>query len=204
MKDIIVLVADGTMLNVIEALLQRIPFSSNTRDFASDVINNIGHDSGCYNDAHEFLRPFINQYHYALVIFDKEGCGSEDKKRVEIEDEVQALLNKNGWLDRSSVVVIDPELENWIWQNSPHVERAFGWEEATSMYKWCLAEGILAHGDQKPIRPKETMHKILRKTRTSISSSIYKKIAQTCSYKNCTDLAFIKFINQLELWFKVP
>ena len=184
MKDLIVIVADGTMQKVIEELLKRMPISSGTKNFSFDVISNIGNDAGCYNDSHEILRNFITQYNYAMVIFDKEGSGVEEKSREEIESETHLLLNRNGWESRNTVIVIDPELENWIWQNSPHVEQAFGWNSPESLYLWCHNNGIIAHGEQKPFRPKESLHRILKETKTPFSSSIHKKIASKISYKN--------------------
>jgi hypothetical protein len=201
MKDLVVLVADGTMQKVLEEFLRRLPLSSGISSFTFDVISNIGHDSGCYNDSHEFLKSFEKQYRFAAIVFDREGSGVEHKTREEIEKDVQGLLNRNEWVDRNVVSVIDPELENWIWQNSPHVEDAFGWEAQTSLYQWCYNEGLIAHGDLKPFRPKETMEKILRITKTPFSSSIHKKIAQKVSYKSCTDGAFLKLLNQLKQWF---
>ncbi|MBN8700879.1 MAG: hypothetical protein J0L54_14825 [Chitinophagales bacterium] len=201
MKDLVVLVADGTMQKVVEEILLRVPRSSGTSDFTFDVIPNIGHDSGCYNDSHELLRSFSTQYRFAMVIFDFEGSGVEIKSINEIENDVERLLDNHGWQNRNSVAVINPELENWIWQDSPHIEEAFGWENNTPLYQWCRTEGLIAHGDSKPIRPKETMQRVLKFTRTPFSSAIHKKIAKVVSYKRCTDRAFLKILNQLKNWF---
>ncbi len=201
MKDLVVLVADGTMQKVVEEFLKRVPVSSKISNFSFEVITHIGHDSGCYNDGHEFLKSFSNQYRYATVVFDKEGCGQEHKDREQLEKDVQNMLDNNEWLDRNTAIAIDPELENWIWQDSPHVEDAFGWEANTSLYQWCFHEGLIAHGDLKPLRPKETMERVLRITNTPFSSSIHKKIAQKVTYKRCTDQAFLKFLNKLIEWF---
>src|SRR5438067_138022 len=114
MKYLIVAVADGYQEKVMEALLPRVPASSGTREFSYDIIKNPGHDSGSYNESHELLRSSINQYHFALVIFDFEGTGAEHlKTKTQIENEVHDLLNINGWDKRNAVIVIQPELENW-------------------------------------------------------------------------------------------
>ncbi|MBI2729319.1 MAG: hypothetical protein HYX40_00950 [Sphingobacteriales bacterium] len=202
MKDLVVIVADGTIQKVLEELLRRVAVSSNTNNFTFDVISNIGHDAGCYNDSHEILINFVNQYFYAMVVFDKEGSGVEEKPRTTIEEDVESLLDKNGWAGRNSVIVIDPELENWIWQNSPHVENAFGWNSTDNLYAWCYGHGIIAQGESKPFRPKESLQRILKETKTPFSSSIHKKIAEKVSYKNCQDPAFVKLTKTLYEWFK--
>ena len=199
MKDLIVVVADSYQEKVIEALLPRIPITSNTKTFTYDIIRNPRNDSGSYNDSHELLRPYINQYHFAIVVFDHEGCGVEDTKtRVETESDVEGLLSINGWPNRNSVIVIDPELENWMWIDNPNVQDAIGWFGIESLYVWARANGKIAHGEAKPIRPKETLEEALRISNSAKSSSIYKKIAGTVSYKGCTDPAFIKLIQTIK------
>jgi hypothetical protein len=202
MKDVIVVAADSYQEKVLEALLPRVPASSNTQAFTFDIVRNPRNDSGSYNDSHELLRPAIKLYRYAIVIFDYEGSGVEDvKSRIEVEKDVEALLNKNGWQGRNCVVVIKPELENWMWVDSPHVQDAIGWQELESLYIWARAKGRIAHGDHKPIRPKETLEEAMRVSKTPKSAAIYKKIASKVSYRRCEDPAFQKLINQLTVWF---
>lgn len=204
MKDLIVSAADSYIEKIVEALFPRLFISAQTRNFNFDIIKNPGHDPGSYNDSHELLRAFTKQFQFALVIFDYEGSGIETtKSRAEAEADVEHLLSISGWHNRCSVIVIDPEIENWIWQNNPHVETAIGWEQSESLYSWAMKEGKIAKGDAKPFRPKESFHDALRINHTSKSASIYKKIASTVSYKNCSDPAFLKMISKLREWFPV-
>ena len=204
MRDLIIAVADSYQEKVMEALLPRVPLSSGTRAFTYDIVRNIGNDSGSYNDSHELLRPAIKQYHFALVLFDYEGTGVENvRTREQAESDVEGLLSANGWLNRNAVAVIKPEIENWIWLDSPHVQSAIGWERQESLYTWARANGKMADDDFKPIRPKETMEEALRISNTSKSSAIYKKIAASVSYKKCVDPAFQKVITKLTEWFPI-
>jgi hypothetical protein len=202
MKDLIVAVADSYQEKVMEALLPRIPISSGTRPFSFDIVRNPGNDSGSYNDSHELLRPAIKQYYFALVVFDFEGTGIENiKSREDAELTVENLLSINGWDGRNAVAVIKPEVENWMWTDSPHVESAIGWEKQESLYTWAKNNGKIAVGDSKPVRPKETLEEALKISKTSKSSAIYKKIATNVSYKKCNDPAFLKLILKLQEWF---
>jgi len=203
MKDIIISVADSYQEKVLEALLPRVPLSSGTRRFTFDIIKNPGHDSGSYNDSHELLRSSINQYCFALVLFDFEGTGAEHKTKVEIENEVSNLLNINGWENRNAVIVIKPELENWMWIDNTHVEDAIGWESKESLYTWARNLGYIKDNELKPSRPKETLEKALKLSGTPKSASVYKKIAAQVSYKKCTDPSLKQLIFQLQHWFPI-
>lgn len=203
MKDIIILVADGCQEKLIEGLLPRIPNSSNTKPFTYDIYKHPEHDSGCCNDSQEILRPFINQYRYAIVILDYEGCGHESNKSCqEVEQIIEGKLRSNGWEGRNVAIVVNPEIENWVWINSQHVEAAIGWNSDQSLYDWSRTSGFLAQGDSKPIRPKETFEKALKKSNTSKSSAIFKKISTKVSYKKCEDEAFKKLLSKLIEWFR--
>lgn len=204
MRDLIVVTADSYQEKVFEALLPRIPSVSGTNQFTFDIIRNMANDSGSYNTSHELLRPYINAYRYALVVFDFEGCGAEFSfNREEIEANVEKMLASNGWNNRGSAIVIKPEIENWMWIDNVNVHKAIGWESKISLYEWGINQGLIARGDAKPLRPKETLEKALKLCGTSKSSSIYKKIAQTVSYRNCKDPSFLKLIHLMQNWFPI-
>ncbi len=202
MKDLIVAVADSYQEKIMEALLPRVPKVSGTTPFTFDIIRNPHNDSGSYNDSHELLRPAIKSYNFALVMFDYEGSGVENvRTREQSESDVEALLSANGWQDRNAVIVIKPEIENWIWLDHPIVGHAIGWEKSESLYTWARKNGKITSESYKPERPKETFEEVLRMSNTPKSSAIYKKIATVVSYKRCNDPAFQKVISTLQKWF---
>ena len=92
-----------------------------------EIRRHVNRDSGCRTNAANFLRPYLRAYHYALVIFDRHGCGSRGT-REEIQEEVEIDLTRNGWEGRSKAIVIDPELEVWVWSRSPIVAEVLGWD----------------------------------------------------------------------------
>jgi len=202
MKDLIVLTADQNMLFLMNGLLPRFPDSLETIEFTFDVFKHPEHDAGCVRTCSDFLRPFINQYRFAIVILDFEGCGKEDKSRIEIETKIETNLNKNGWDGKSCSIVIQPELENWIWINSPHVSDALNWDADIGLFDWLEQNNYKDPLLPKPTRPKETLELVLKKTQKGRSSSIYKKIASNASFRNCSDVSFIKLKEQLISWFK--
>ncbi|MEK7253640.1 MAG: hypothetical protein AAB316_02775 [Bacteroidota bacterium] len=202
MKDLIILVADLDTENVLKGLLPRLEHVCGTRNFSFDLRRHINRDPGCLNESADFLRPFSNQYHHALVVFDKEGCGQESQAREELETKVADALASNGWQEEKvAAIVVDPEIENWMWLNSPHVSKALNWEESQSLYAWLVENGWRRENASKPDRPKEAMETVLKKTRKPRSASIYKSIAENVSFSKCEDQAFLKLLDKLKTWF---
>lgn len=160
------------------------------------------HDPGCLLDGHNVLRVYQGLYHHAMILLDREGCGRESTTRTELESEVEERLHQSGWGDRGAAVVLDPELENWVWSQSPEVDRALGWSGTSPDLRSALIEkGLLNKSSAKPSDPKAAMKFALRKARVNPSASIYLELAQNVSFKRCQDLSFTKFKSVLQSWF---
>jgi len=159
-------------------------------------------DPRCLKRAHEFLRPFCRQYDHALVVFDHEGSGAERRTREELEDRVEDRLRQSGWGDRAGAVVVDPELEAWVWSDSPEVATALGWQgRAPGLREWLLREHFLGEGEVKPSRPKEAMETAIRLARKPRSAALFSQLAAKVSLRRCEDQAFKKLTGLLREWF---
>lgn len=123
--------------------------------------------------------------------------------REQLELQVEGQLAAAGWHGNSAVIVIDPELENWVWSPSPHVSTALGWRDANEdLRQWLVEEGFLAAAAQAKLsRPKKAMEAVLRHVRKPRSSAIYREIAGKVSLTSCVDPAFQKFCQTLQGWF---
>jgi len=201
-KDVIILVADTNMEKTVSAILTR-QESLKIHEIKFDVFVHPEHDAGVFNNAHEYLRycqsQSQSQYKYAMVLFDKKDCGFKGN-REDIEKKVEDNLIKSGWGDRCSVIAIDPELEIWVWSESPHVATALGWKMG-KLNSWLKKNNFILSNETKPRDPKEAMESALAKKRIPRSSSIYAEIAQNVSLKFCTDSSFLKFKKTLQQWF---
>lgn len=203
-SDLVVLAADKNMKFAIQGLLNR-PEALGIRPVSSVFYIHPESDPGCLLRADAFLRPFINRFARAIVMFDREGCGREQNTREELEREVTSGLSRSGWGDRASVIVIDPELENWVFSDSPEVDTAIGWAGRNpSLRSWLERQNYLMVGQVKPSRPKEALEAALRHVRMPRSSSIYGQLAERVGLGRCTDRAFLNLKQRLQSWFPVP
>jgi hypothetical protein len=200
-KDLIVLAADEQIKFAVKGLLARGP-AMGFREPIIDLNVHPAKDPGCLLRGHEFLRASSRQYRHAIVLFDREGCGKEHLSREELEREVEHRLASSGWADRAAAVVLDPELEVWVWSDSPQVDAVLGWAGRTpQLAQWLEAQGYRAANQPKPNEPKKALEHALRSVRKARSSVIFHELAQHVSIKRCTDPSFLKFKALLQQWF---
>ena len=208
MRDCLFLVADKTMGGMVRGFLSRENFhlSLNCGPFEFDpkqdlLVANGLNDPGLYNRANELLKGYRKSYRHAVVILDADWDGSPGT--LDILTRLRSHLEDAGWnRNEACAVVIDPELENWVWQDSRHVCAAVGYESFDRLRVDLEGQGFWLPGQNKPLRPKEAFEWTLRKTGKPLSSSIYQQMAAKVSIKGCKDEAFIDLITALRSWFQ--
>jgi hypothetical protein len=199
--DLVVLVADGSMKAATEGLLAR-PTDLGILPITHQVIVHPNRDPGCRLQGHELLRAMQRNFRFALLMFDLDGSGVVGLDRAEVEAEVESRLAASGWKDRSAAIVIAPELEIWVWADSPWVDRVLGWQgRSPALRPWLANEGIRFDEMGKPADPKATMEKALRVARKPRSSSLYRELAERVNLERCVDPAFLKMRTCLKTWF---
>ncbi|MEW8957709.1 hypothetical protein MHOCP_21740 [Moorella humiferrea] len=200
-KDLVALVADKNMEYTIKGLLTR-PQALGIRQLTCDCFVHPENDPGCLLRGHDFLRSIANNYTHALVMLDHKGCGRERLSRKQLEKQLEERLSQSGWGNRAAAIVISPELEIWVWSNSPHVDRIIGWTSGeTDLRSWLVREGFPQDHKGKPKQPKEAFERALRQTGKPRSSSLYYQLATSVSLESCINPAFIKLKATLRKWF---
>ena len=166
---------------------------------ADSDIYSLQNDPGVFHRAGGFLAVFARQYEYALVLIDAEWDGSP-ASAGEIEEKIQGDLNRNGWEGRSAVIVIDPELEIWVWSTSSHVPRLFGtdWETIKNLEH---RKSYWQEGETKPSRPKELLEEVLRHMKKRRSAALYQQLARKVGLRRCQDSSFYRFREILQGWY---
>lgn len=201
-RELIVLTADKNTEFTMRGILSRFQ-SLRIRHIEADIYVHPERDPGCFLESHVFLRPFSERYEYALVIFDRHGCGQEDNTREELERLVEERLHSCGWVQtRCMAVVLDPELEVLVWSDSPQVDRVLGWEgREPKLRQWLHDNGFWDEGLVKPRQPKEALEAALKSVRKPRSSALYLQLAQSVGFERCNDPAFNKLRHGLSGWF---
>lgn len=199
-KDLFVLAADLELANALEGLLSR-PSCLSIREIDFDIERHPNRDSGCRIDAVEYLRPYLGRYRHALVVFDSWGCGSTDS-REEIQNSVEEGLNLNGWNHHAKTIVIDPELEVWIWGECPAVSKVLGWGvHYRELRRWLNSQGLWPADHAKPGAPKKAMTEAMKHKRSRRSARKFLELATTIDFGCCVDPAFNELRETLGVWF---
>ena len=88
--DLFVLAADLDMSSALEGLLSR-SGDLGIRDVTFDICRHPDRDSGCRTGSVEFLRPHLERYDRALIVFDRHGCGDSRPSRSKPPDPKRAM-----------------------------------------------------------------------------------------------------------------
>ena len=160
-RPCVILVADSNMAATFRGYFKRdrwhlslgcSPFEINTDVGADLLVDEGGNDPGVYTKGHELLRPYQNSHHRALVVLDCEWEGSPGKQAI--VDHITGNLIASGWLaDAIKVIAIDPELENWLWQDKPHVATVLGYRGERNLRQHLADAGWWPVDAVKPPRP---------------------------------------------------
>jgi len=204
-SPLVALVADKNIELALNGLLSR-HSSLGIRRVEAEIYVHPERDPGCLLRGHDFLRPFSTQYEYALLMLDRQGCGRENETRSALEEMTEQHLARAGWGSRAVAIVLDPELEVWVWAGSPHVERVLGWHgRSPTLRTWLEEVGMMSDQRGKPIHPKRAVEEALRIVGKPRSSALYGDLARSVTLESCTDPSFLKLRATLGEWFpQVP
>jgi len=198
--DLVLLTADKNIEHGLRGLLSR-PKALGIRAVTSKIYVHSQRDPACARKAHEFLRQFADDYQHALVVFDHEGCGREERAPAQLEEDVRQQLAANGWEHRAQAVVIAPELEAWVFSASPHVETCLEWAGPVRLRNWLQDKGFWPEEQAKPVDPKAALEAALAALRRPRSSSIYENLGRSVGVGQCEDHAFNRLRTALQQWF---
>lgn len=211
-RDCLFFVADKNMQAMFQGFLGRTAYhvAIGCRPFQFDHRYDIkvasgNNDCGLYTRASALLQPFFCTHQRVVVVADAKWEGSPGA--AEIERKLETHVRDAGWSDNSGcAVVIDPELENWVWQDNPHVFEALGCSGGRTEEVKALLDrkGWWPRGQAKPAQPKKAVEFLLSRNRLPRSSSIYRVLASKVAISGCQDAAFDKLRSALRSWFPLP
>lgn len=125
MIDLVCLVADKNMEAVAAAMLDRHE-SLGIHAISKQLLVHPRRDSGCYHDPVPYLRAFRREAAHGLVLLDR-AWDAPNRSVTELESDVATRLQQEFGGDWAQCVVIDPELEIWLFRRSHQLIDALGW-----------------------------------------------------------------------------
>ena len=201
MNDLFIL-ADADIAATMNSLFTQRHDSLGIPSIEFTIIRRMKRDSGCRQGEAMAARSYINDHEYALVLFDKDGSGDERSERLDILIALEEDLRRAGWKDRSKAIVIEPELEMWVWSGSPHVGKVLGWNEGTgALREWLCEHGLWPEGEAKPPDPKLALKRAMKAKNCSPTAATFKELAEKVSLRKCEDPAFLEVRETLQVWF---
>ncbi len=160
-------------------------------------------DSGVYHQAELFLQPLVPLYDHALVSIDFAFRGAP-KEASDLQASIAHRLHRNGWnKGNCQVIVLEPELEAWVWSASNKVPQVLGrtWDEIHSL---AAARGYWHEGQPKPHQPKALLDALLVPQKRVRDARLFMDLAAQVSLHGCTDPAFNLLRATLTRWFPAP
>ncbi|MEW5959059.1 MAG: hypothetical protein AB1801_15105 [Chloroflexota bacterium] len=201
--DLVALVADADAEWTLRTLLEKRTAALQIRPLSFKILREIGHDPGVFLNAPFLLRPYVNQTNHALVMLDREGSGREHRFQAqEMETDLENRLQQNGWVDRqgtprAAAIVLDPELEIWVWSRSPHVATVLSLSQDVLQH---VLSGFSIAPNGKPEHPKEALLAALRRGKQPHSARIFQELAERVGLET-QERAFIKLRQTLQTWY---
>lgn len=160
-------------------------------------------DGGIWKHAHSNILPFKDDYRYAVIVLDADF---EPHPGVET---LRADITKNmlgaGWAEGSfCVVVIDKELEAWLWAPNVNVAKAFGHNDFEQMREALAQRNLWDAGAPKPNDLKAARNLAARLGGKRTGGPIFRGVFEGISKRACDlcqENGFITMRTALQTWF---
>lgn len=201
MKDLVILVADKNMQFALKGALGRHE-SLEIHPLVFDFLVHPGRDGGTRKTGPDILRLERQRYSHALLVLDFEGSGTDLTDSLALENELDGRLSRQ-WGDSAKAIVIEPELDVWVWGSDNAMETVINWPGDERVRDWLRAKGFVFDDKDKPTQPKEALEAALREVGLPRSSAVYQEITQRISLRRCNDEAFIRLRHKLVEWFPI-
>jgi hypothetical protein len=200
-RDVVFLVADDGMRQMLLGFFdrpqphRRLGCGAFDFDADEDIVVHPNKDPGVYHTARDLLGPYERSHERAVVMVDAAWNGSPGVKAI--QHHIARSL-ETAW-ERFAVVVIEPELEAWVWQDNPNIAQAL--KCPADFRKILAASGHWPAGTAKPPDPKAALQHLQRRHRADGSKAAFRRLAAKVSTRGCQDPAFHQLCDALHAWF---
>ena len=206
-KHLIIRVADADMERFLNAILNK-PEALGIRPIQFDIERNTDArgDSGMRANGAELTRMDKDDYQKVVLMWDYQGCGHEHKKSAQtVAKETQDQLDRISWQANSAVIIVEPELERWLWYCEQAIAEHLH-KTVAELQQWgetYANQRNMSLADLIEQDPKGLFEYIvcthLRRTRTPRN---YEQIGKRASIKSLQESeSFRQFAETLQNWF---
>lgn len=146
------------------------------------------------------------RFPYVICLWDHRGSGQEHKPASQVQGKVQAHLNGNTLKGCSKAIVIDPELEIWLWQDWTAIAVALKVEEK-QLAKWLKnyqQRQFPTHSVQELVQrfPQEALEAVVQQAGEKPDSALYGRIADAANFELWSkEPSFRQLRRTLRRWF---
>jgi len=201
--DLVIVVADGGIEQSIRGMLTR-PKALVIRPLMGVEFPKLKElDGGTYTRGHKLAALYKDTHKHALIVFDLDWEGRPSDDPAELESAVERDLAAE-WGPRGRCVVIAPELEVWVWSDSPHVATVLGWDGMPELKQWLRTKGLWNAAHPKPSDPKKAYLAAIEAKRVQKSNANFRSLAEKVSFSQCQDRSFQRLGDILRGWFPQP
>ena len=212
MRDIIFHLADDHMETGMRAFFQRDDWQHALgchrfdidADSPVDLFRVAGHtDPGLWKHAHENLAAFRDKYRHAVIVLDAD-FDPYPGADVLHQDITRAMIAADWEEGQFAVVVIQPELEAWLWAANVNVAIAFGHQDFTALRNTLEAEGLWTPGEPKPNDLKRARDRAAKLGGKKTGGPIFKGVFGSISSKalnQCVEPGFKTLQEAVQRWF---
>lgn len=200
MLDLVVLAADKNMQFALNGALRRSE-ALGIRPITFEFFVHPGRDGGARSSGADVLRSERRQFEYALLILDFDGCSAKaGQTALDVEAQLDEELSLV-WKAKAKAIVIDPELETWVWGSDNALQTALGWPLPQSIRTWLTEHGYSVGTNGKPDDPKAAFEALVPVHKIPRSSAVYESITSKISLATCQDEGFQRLKKALRHWF---
>lgn len=198
MRDLVLLVPDKNTEYTMRGALSRHQ-ALGIRQIDFQILVEQGRDGGVRRRGAQVLSVLHARFSHAAMVMDYEGSGA-DRPADELEAHLDDALS-DAWGNRAKAIVIEPEVDTWMWGAETHLRSTMNWDFAEGIRPWLESQSFQFAEDGKPRRPKEALEAAFRRAQVPRSSARYEHVAQRISLTNCTDAAFLRLRASIVGWF---
>lgn len=205
MKDLLLYVADADAMAFMKSILNK-PQALEVHPIDFDIERHPQRDSGMVQSGAELTRMKKGKYQKALLMWDHHGSGRDHKQSpVEVQNEIQGKLDSFSWKDNSSVTILVPELEQWLWhcENTLLAHCRLTDAQLQTWLEERARKLNISVADQKTDQPKELFEYVMKnRLRRTISPRDFEEMGKQADVNGLMKCeTFSSIVEVLRIWF---